>query len=84
MDQVVTPETPTVATLANRRFELREAKRELEAQVKVIDKELAANEFELLEAADAAGLTHFRVGKLPLAVSEQIVGTADDGEQLYE
>lgn len=84
MDQVATLETPTVATLANRRFELREAKRELEAQVKVIDKELAANEFELLEAADAAGLTHFRVGKLSLAVSEQIVGTVDDWDQLYE
>jgi hypothetical protein len=84
MDQVVTLETPTVATLANRRFELREAKRALEAQIKVIDAELTINEVELIEAADTAGMTHFRVGKLSIAVSEQVVGNVDDWDQLYD
>lgn len=83
MNQVATLETPTVATLANRRFELREAKRALDAQIKVIDAELAGNEVDLLEAADAAGMTHFRVGKLSIAVSEQVVGNVDDWDQLY-
>lgn len=83
MNQIAEVNTPTLATLASARFELREAKRELEKQVKVIEQQLTANEYELLEAADAVGLTHFRVGNLSLSVSEQVVGNVEDWDQVY-
>lgn len=83
MNQIAEINTPDIATLATTRYELREQKRALEAQIKELDKALAANEEELLAAADAVGLTHFRVGKLALSVSEQVVGNVTDWDALY-
>lgn len=77
------PTEVTLADLANRRDALRDRKRELEAEVKVIDKELAENELLIIEKLDGMGVNKFAVGKLSFSISENIVGNVEDWDQVY-
>lgn len=77
------PAELTLADLANDRDNLRERKRELEAEVKVIDQALAANELEIIERLDEMGVSRFAVGKLSFSISENTVGNVEDWDQVY-
>lgn len=77
------PAELTLADLANRRDALRDRKRELEAEVKVIDKELAANELAIIERLDEMGVSRFAVGKLSFSISENTVGNVEDWDQVH-
>lgn len=81
--KVDAPAEVTLAHLANRRDDLRERKRELEAEVKVIDQALAANEQEIIERLDGMGVNKFAVGKLSFSISENLVGNVEDWDQVY-
>lgn len=81
--KVDAPTEVTLAYLANRRDDLRERKRELEAEVKVIDQALAANELEIIERLDEMGVSRFAVGKLSFSISENTVGNVEDWDQVY-
>lgn len=78
------PAEVTLADLANRRDALRERKRELDAEVKDIEKSLAANELEIIERLDDMGVNKFAVGKLSFSISENIVGNVEDWDQVYD
>ena len=82
--KVEIPTELTLAHLATRRDELRERKRELEAEVKVLDQALAANEQEIIERLDDMGVNKFAVGKLSFSISENIVGNVEDWAQVYD
>lgn len=69
--------------LANKRDELREQKRDLEAQLKKVKEALDSNEFEIIEALDELGVNRFAVGKLSFSISESQVGNVEDWDQLY-
>lgn len=73
----------TLADLANQRDVLRDRKRELEAEVKSIDKALAENELLIIEKLDGMGVNKFAVGKLSFSISENIVGNVEDWDQVY-
>jgi hypothetical protein len=75
--------TTTLNELALERDNLREAKRELEQQVKALDELLAVNEFNILEAMDAQGVTRTGVGPYSMSVSEQTVGNVQDWDEVY-
>lgn len=77
------PTEVTLADLANRRDALRDRKRELEAEAKVIDKELAENELLIIEKLDGMGVNKFAVGKLSFSISENLVGNVEDWDQVY-
>jgi len=81
--KVDAPAEVTLAYLANRRDDLREHKRELEAQVKVIDQALAANELEIIERLDEMGVNKFAVGKLSFSISENTVGNVEDWDRVH-
>ena len=81
--KVDAPAEVTLAHLANRRDALRERKRELEAEVKVIDQALAANEQEIIERLDEMGVNKFAVGKLSFSISENTVGNVEDWDQVH-
>lgn len=70
--------------LAAERDALREQKRSLEAEIKALDAQLAANEQAMIEIADDLGLDRFAVGKLTFSISEQTVGNVEDWETLYQ
>lgn len=69
--------------LAMKRDELREAKRTLEAQLKAIDAQLAANEADVIEVLDSLGVPKFSVGKLSFSISETLVGNVEDWDSVY-
>lgn len=75
---------PRLDDLAQQRYDLREQKRALNAQIEEIDRELADNEIQILEVADALGMKRFAVGKLSFSVSENIVGNVEDWDKVYE
>ena len=77
------PAELTLADLANRRDALRERKRELEAEVKSIDKALAENELLIIERLDEMGVNKFAVGKLSFSISENTVGNVEDWDQVH-
>ena len=70
-------------TLAADRDTLREEKRNLEAQVKVIDEKLAGNETDIIEIADEMGLDRFAVGKLTFSISSNVVGNVEDWDAVH-
>ena len=80
-----TPVTPKARLddLATARDVLREQKRVMEAEIKLLDGALSANEQEIIELADSLGLDRFAVGKLSFSISEQVVGNVEDWEQVY-
>lgn len=77
------PAELTLADLANDRDVLRERKRELEAEVKLLDQALAANELAIIERLDEMGVSRFAVGKLSFSISENTVGNVEDWDQVY-
>lgn len=81
--KVDAPTEVTLAYLANRRDDLRERKRELEAEVKSIDKALAENELLIIERLDEMGVNKFAVGKLSFSISENTVGNVEDWDQVH-
>ena len=70
-------------TLAADRDTLREEKRNLEAQVKVIDEKLASNETDIIAIADEMGLDRFAVGKLTFSISSNVVGNVEDWDAVH-
>lgn len=78
------PAEVTLADLANDRDTLRERKRELEAEVKLLDQALAANELAIIERLDEMGVNKFAVGKLSFSISENTVGNVEDWDQVYD
>lgn len=77
------PAELTLADLANDRDVLRERKRELEAEVKLLDQALAANELAIIERLDEMGVNKFAVGKLSFSISENTVGNVEDWDQVH-
>lgn len=75
---------PRLDDLAQQRFELRERKRALNNEIAEIDRELDENEIQILEVADALGMKRFAVGKLTFSVSENVVGSVEDWDKVYE
>ena len=75
--------TYTLQELALERDNLREAKRELEDQVKALDRLLEANEEAILLTMDEQGVTRTGVGPYSMSVSEQTVGHVDDWDEVY-
>lgn len=73
----------TLDDLAYARDDLRERKRALEAQIKELDDALAENEQAILAIAEEMGLNRFAVGKLSFSVSENVVGSVEDWDQVY-
>lgn len=78
------PAELTLADLANDRDVLRERKRELEAEIKLLDQALAANELAIIERLDEMGVNKFAVGKLSFSISENTVGNVEDWDQVYD
>jgi hypothetical protein len=78
------PAELTLADLANDRDVLRERKRELEAEIKLLDQALAANELAIIERLDGMGVSRFAVGKLSFSISENTVGNVEDWDQVYD
>ncbi|HBW09408.1 MAG: hypothetical protein JL55_18650 [Pseudomonas sp. BICA1-14] len=78
------PAELTLADLANDRDVLRERKRELEAEIKLLDQALAANELAIIERLDEMGVSRFAVGKLSFSISENTVGNVEDWDQVYD
>jgi hypothetical protein len=74
----------TLHELALERDNLREAKRELEVQIKALDALLAANEDSILTAMDAQGVTRTGIGPFSMSVSEQLVGNVQDWDNVYQ
>ena len=72
------PTELTLADLANDRETLRERKRELEAEIKLLEQALAANELAIIERLDEMGVNKFAVGKLSFSISENTVGNVED------
>lgn len=72
-----------IAELASKRDELREKKRELEAEVKKVNTLLEGNEQELIEAMQAVGIDKTQVGKLSLSISTQSLPAIDDWEAFH-
>lgn len=77
------PTEVTLADLANDRDVLRERKRELEAEIKLLDRALAANELAIIERLDELGVGKFAVGKLSFSISENTVGNVVDWDQVH-
>lgn len=77
------PAELTLADLANDRDVLRERKRELEAEIKLLDQALAANELAIIERLDEMGVNKFAVGKLSFSISENTVGNVEDWDQVH-
>lgn len=77
------PTEVTLADLATQRDVLRERKRELETEVKSIDKALAENELLIIERLDGMGVNKFAVGKLSFSISENTVGNVEDWDQVH-
>lgn len=77
------PAELTLADLATQRDVLRERKRELEAEIKLLDQALAANELAIIEKLDGMGVNKFAVGKLSFSISENTVGNVEDWDQVY-
>lgn len=77
------PAELTLADLANDRDVLRERKRELEAEIKLLDQALAANELAIIERLDEMGVSRFAVGKLSFSISENTVGNVEDWDQVH-
>jgi hypothetical protein len=77
------PAELTLADLANNRDVLRERKRELEAEIKLLEQALAANELAIIERLDGMGVNKFAVGKLSFSISENLVGNVEDWDQVY-
>lgn len=77
------PAELTLADLANNRDVLRERKRELEAEIKLLDQALAANELAIIERLDELGVGKFAVGKLSFSISENTVGNVVDWDQVH-
>jgi hypothetical protein len=69
--------------LATERDRLREAKRELETQVKDLDAQLAGNETDIIDIADEMGLDRFAVGKLTFSISSNVVGNVEDWDAVH-
>lgn len=70
--------------LATERDALREQKRLLEAEIKNLDTQLAANEQAMIEIADELGLDRFAVGNLTFSISEQTVGNVEEWDEVYD
>jgi len=77
------PTELTLADLANDRDALRERKRELEAEIKLLEQALAANELAIIERLDEMGVSRFAVGKLSFSISENTVGNVEDWDQVH-
>lgn len=77
------PAELTLADLANDRDVLRERKRELEAEIKLLEQALAANELAIIERLDEMGVNKFAVGKLSFSISENTVGNVEDWDQVH-
>ena len=82
MNEVITSKV-RLDLLANERSDLRDQKRDLEAQIKELDNALANNETDILAIADELGLDRFAVGKLSFSVSRNVVGNVEDWEQVH-
>lgn len=78
-----TPPTKTIGGLADAMYELRENKRELEAEVKKVEESIALIEADLLELLDAQD-TSRGDGKLAsVSISEAVVPTVTDWDALW-
>ena len=70
--------------LAAKRDELREIKRDLEAELSDIKSQLDDNEFEVIEMLDELGVNKFSVGKMSFSISETLVGNVQDWDKVHE
>ena len=70
--------------LAAKRDELREIKRDLEAELSDIKSQLDDNEFEMIEMLDELGVNKFSVGKMSFSISETLVGNVQDWDRVHE
>lgn len=70
--------------LAAKRDELREIKRDLEAQLSDIKSQLDDNESEVIQMLDELGVNKFSVGKMSFSISETLVGNVQDWDQVHE
>lgn len=77
-------ETMTLGELTDERDQLRERKRQLNAGLKAVDAMLKENEQAMLDALDEQGVEATRVNGVSISISEQVVPTVENWDQVYD
>lgn len=75
--------TPTIGSIADAMFDLREQRRQLDEQSKELGTQLAALELQMIEALDAQGTTKGDGKKASVSISESIQPTVKDWDALW-
>lgn len=83
-ETIAAPPPVAVGSLIDSVYELKERLRELEAEKKELNAQLATLEADLLATLDAQGVTLCRGRRASASISESVVPNAADWEEIYE
>lgn len=75
--------TPTIGSLADAMFDLREQRKKLDAESKELGTQLEALELQMIEALDAQGTTKGDGKKASVSISDTVVPTVKDWDALW-
>jgi hypothetical protein len=74
----------TLGDKINALYELRDKKRDLQAELKILDEAFRELELSILNEMDAQGTTLTRGSRATVSISESIVPTVTDWDQFYD